>query len=105
VVVYLLGSAAGEPEALEAIHGPRLERLAEHLVDTPVRGFLYEGTGSVDADLLAGGAEILWTAERTWRIPVAVLGEGQGDAGEWGDWRNSALQAVQELIAPAAEPK
>ena len=105
VVVYLLGSAAGEPEVVEAIHGPRLERLAEHLVDTPVRGFLYEGTGGVDADLLADGAEILRTAERTWRIPVAVLGKGQGGTDGWDTWRDSALEAVQGLIAPAAEPK
>ena len=35
VVFHLLGSAAGEPEALAAIHGPRLERLLEKVVDTP----------------------------------------------------------------------
>src|SRR5829696_2656634 len=55
VVAYLLGSAAGEPEAVAAIHGPRLERLLEHLVDTPVRGFVYEAAGSLDGDLLDGG--------------------------------------------------
>ena len=46
VVFYLLGSAAGEPEALAAIHGPRLERLLEKLVDTPVRGFVYEAAAA-----------------------------------------------------------
>jgi uncharacterized protein YbjT (DUF2867 family) len=94
VVLYLLGSAEGEPEALAAIHGPRLERLAEHLVDTPVRGFAYEMTGSVDEEVLAGGAEILRAAERTWRIPVALLGEG-----------DSALEATLSLISPAANSK
>ena len=49
VVAWLLGSAAGDEEALAAIHGPRLERLLEHLVDTPVRGFLYEAAGTVAA--------------------------------------------------------
>ena len=48
VVHWLLGSAEGEPEAVAAIHGPRLERLLEKLVDTPVRGFVYEAAGSVD---------------------------------------------------------
>jgi uncharacterized protein YbjT (DUF2867 family) len=94
VVLYLLGSAQGEPEALAAIHGPRLERLAEHLVDTPVRGFAYEMTGSVDGEVLAGGAEILRAAERTWRIPVAILAEG-----------DSALEATLNLISPAGNPK
>ena len=68
VLVLLLGSAAGSEEELAAIHGPRLERLLEHLVETPVRGVLYEGTEA--------GAEIVRTAERTWRIPVEVLGAG-----------------------------
>lgn len=68
VLVLLLGSATGSEEELAAIHGPRLERLLEHLVDTPVRGVVYEGT--------AGGAEIVQAASRTWRIPVAVIGEG-----------------------------
>jgi uncharacterized protein YbjT (DUF2867 family) len=94
VLVYMLGSAQGDPELLAAIHGPRLERLAEHLVDTPVRGFAYEATGSVDAAILAGGAEILHAAERTWRIPVAVVGED-----------DLALEAVSRLILPAGEPK
>ena len=30
------GSASGEAESIRAIHGPRLERLLERLVDTPV---------------------------------------------------------------------
>jgi uncharacterized protein YbjT (DUF2867 family) len=94
VVIYLLGSARGEPEALAAIHGPRLERLAEHLVDTPVRGVVYEASGSVDAALLDGGAEILRTAERTWRIPVAILAA-----------EGSALEATLCLLSPAGNTK
>jgi uncharacterized protein YbjT (DUF2867 family) len=68
VLVLLLGGAEGSAEELEAIHGPRLERLLEHLVETPVRGVLYEGTEA--------GAEIVRAAERTWRIPVDVVAEG-----------------------------
>jgi uncharacterized protein YbjT (DUF2867 family) len=73
VVCLLLGSAVGDPEEVAAIHGPRLERLLERLVDTPVRGVVYEAVGSVDADLLAAGAELVRTASRTWRIPVSVV--------------------------------
>src|SRR3954452_14109164 len=64
VLVLLLGSAGGSEEELTAIHGPRLERLMEHLVETPVRGVVYEGT--------AGGGEVVRAAARTWRIPVHV---------------------------------
>ena len=68
VLVLLLGSAQGTDEELGAIHGPRLERLLEHLVETPVRGVVYEGTEA--------GAEVVRHAERTWRIPVRVVEEG-----------------------------
>ena len=79
ILVLLLGGAAGSKEGLAAIHGPRLERLMEHLVETPVRGVLYEGTEE--------GTEVVRAASRTWRIPVRTLApslsqaiqEGAGD--------------------------
>jgi uncharacterized protein YbjT (DUF2867 family) len=72
-VYWLLGSATGEPEQLEAIHGHCLERFLERLVETPVRRFVYEGGGSVGAPLLAQGASVVEGASRRWRIPVEVL--------------------------------
>jgi uncharacterized protein YbjT (DUF2867 family) len=68
VLVLLLGSASGSKEELEAIHGPRLERLMEHLVETPVRGVVYEGTEA--------GGEVVRAAGRTWRIPVEIVAVG-----------------------------
>ena len=65
ILVLLLGGAVGSEEELAAIHGPRLERLMEHLVETPVRGVLYEGTEA--------GAQVVQTAARTWRIPVRTI--------------------------------
>jgi uncharacterized protein YbjT (DUF2867 family) len=67
VLVLLLGSVSGSDEEVAAIHGPRLERLMEHLVETPVRGVVYEGTET--------GGEVVKVAGRTWRIPVEVLTE------------------------------
>jgi uncharacterized protein YbjT (DUF2867 family) len=64
VLVLLLGGTTGGEEELAAIHGPRLERLLEHLVETPVRGVVYEGTEA--------GEEIVRAASRTWRIPVSL---------------------------------
>jgi nucleoside-diphosphate-sugar epimerase len=72
VVRWLLGSAVGSAENVAGIHGPRLERLLEHLVETPVRRFVYEATGSVDAKILAGGAALVERAAATWRIPVEI---------------------------------
>ncbi|HEU4463225.1 MAG TPA: hypothetical protein VFR75_11595 [Solirubrobacterales bacterium] len=80
VLVLLLGSATGSEEELAAIHGPRLERLMEHLVETPVRGVVYEGTGK--------GSEVVRAVGRTWRIPVEVLTE-----------ERSAASAVKEILS------
>jgi uncharacterized protein YbjT (DUF2867 family) len=71
-VHWMLGSAIGDAETVEAIHGPRLERFLEHLVETPVRCFVYEAFGSVDAKVLAGGAALVERAAATWHIPIEV---------------------------------
>jgi uncharacterized protein YbjT (DUF2867 family) len=81
VVVWLLGSATGDLEAISAIHGPRLESLLAKLVDTPVRGFAYEAAGSVDGRTMAAGATIVIRARETWRIPVTLLSEERNQPG------------------------
>ncbi|HEY7950436.1 MAG TPA: NAD(P)H-binding protein [Solirubrobacterales bacterium] len=72
-VYWLLGSAVGSEENLEAIHGPRLERFLERLVETPVRRFVYEAGGSVDPEILAGGSAIVRASSERWRIPVEIV--------------------------------
>lgn len=72
VVHWLLGSVVGDPESVAAIHGPRLERLLEHLVETPVRRFVYEAYGSVAPEILDEGAVLVERAAQTWHIPVEV---------------------------------
>jgi len=73
-VYWLLGSAEGSAENIEAIHGPRLERLLERLVETPVRRFVYEASGSVDTEILERGSEIAQAAGERWRIPITIAG-------------------------------
>jgi uncharacterized protein YbjT (DUF2867 family) len=73
-VYWLLGSAEGPAENLEAIHGPRLERFLERLVETPVRRFVYEADGTVDSAILEAGSTTVRAAGERWRIPVAVTG-------------------------------
>jgi uncharacterized protein YbjT (DUF2867 family) len=96
VVLWLLGSAKGSGEDLAAIHGPRLEGLLERLVDTPVRGFLYEGAGTVEAKLLGEGAEIVKRAGQTWRIPVAVTETSREHGPAWVEEMETA---VVELLS------
>ena len=67
IVCWLLGGVP-EPE----LHGGRLRMLFEKLVDTPVRGVVYERA-------LPQGEAIARDAAERWRIPVEVIGPG-GDA-------------------------
>lgn len=94
VLVLLLGSVSGSEEELAAIHGPRLERLMEHLVETPVRGVVYEGTEA--------GSEVVRTASRTWRIPVRTLSPNLSQSPQMGDGDGLAA-AVRAVLA--GEPK
>ena len=95
VVMWALGSARGEREELDAIHGPRLERVLEHLVDTPVRGFVYEAAGSAGEERLERGWEIVRASSRTWRIPVERL---EGDPADWEGWTAAAMRAIRAVI-------
>ena len=98
VVFHLLGSAAGDLEAVAAIHGPRLERLLEKIVDTPVRGVAYEAVGSVDGTVLEAGAELVRTASRTWRIPAEIVTLEPNDPAEWSQ---GMVDVALGLLSPA----
>lgn len=102
VVALLLGSARGEPEALAAIHGSRLERLMEKLVDTPVRGVVYEGVGSVDPALLEAGAELVRAAGQTWQIPVEIV---TAEPNEPAGWSQEMADSALRVLSPAGRSK
>ena len=92
VVCWLMGSAGDAPQ----VHGDRLRTLMERLVDTPVRGLVYEGAGSAGEELLSEGAAIVREAARIWRIPVAVI-EAEPADGE--SWLGAAEGGVDDLLA------
>jgi uncharacterized protein YbjT (DUF2867 family) len=95
VVAWLLGSADGEPDDVRALHGPRLERLCEELVDTPVRGIAYEAAGTAPAGALEAGRGVLDAAAKRWRIPFALIEHDPGDHEGWGE---AAAGAFRRLI-------
>jgi hypothetical protein len=94
LLFWLLGSAAGQPDVVAALHGPRLERMLEEVVDTPVRGVVYESSGSVPLHLLDGGAGIVTAASDRWRIPVEIV---DADSADWEAWLEAMLAAVERL--------
>ena len=81
VIYWLMGGVSGP------VHGPRLQSLLEKLVDTPVRGFVYEGTDE--------GADLARAAHQTFRLPVAVL-EPRGEG-----WLAEATAATARVLERA----
>src|SRR5918997_4574329 len=71
VVCWLMGTLP-VPE----LHGGRLRMLWEKLVDTPVRGVLYEGC-------LPEGELVARRAAETWQIPLEVLTAAPDDHTAW----------------------
>jgi uncharacterized protein YbjT (DUF2867 family) len=95
VICWLLGSAEGAPE----LHGARLRALLERLVETPVRGLVYEAAGSIDGGLLAEGAAIVRGASAGWRIPAEVVEE---DPASQARWLAAMSAAVDRLLTARA---
>jgi hypothetical protein len=92
VVCWLMGSAQGSPE----LHGARLETLMEHLVDTPVRGLVYEAAGTVDAALLERGTAIVRAASRTWHMPAEIV---DADPAAHDEWLAAMTAAVGRVLS------
>jgi nucleoside-diphosphate-sugar epimerase len=93
-LVWLMGSATGPTAA--AANGPRLQAMLEKLVDTPVRGFVYEAAGSAGPAVLAQGAETARAASQTWQMPVEVLAADPANADAW---LAAARTAVERVLA------
>ena len=96
VVCWLMGSAVDSPE----VNGPRLQTLLEHLVDTPVRGFVYEGAGAVDGALLEQGAQIVRGASRIWRMRVAVVSADPAAHEAWLEAMKAAVERMMSALTP-----
>jgi nucleoside-diphosphate-sugar epimerase len=92
VACILLGSATGTDEQLVALHGTRLDMLLERMLDTTVRGVVYEATGAVPASLLSAGAErVRYACERS-LIPYVMLTADPADTAEWVSAASAAVQ-------------
>jgi nucleoside-diphosphate-sugar epimerase len=83
IVCWLMGTIP-VPE----LHEGRLRMLWEKLVDTPVRGVVYEGA-------LPQGEQVARSASETWQIPLEVLG---ADPLGHEAWLASARGAIDRLL-------
>ncbi len=94
VICWLMGTAAGDDAA--ALHGDRLDSLLGKLVDSGVRGLVYEAAGSVDAGLLDDGAARVQAAGSANSMPVAVIATAPT---AHADWLAAARAAVDQVLA------
>jgi hypothetical protein len=95
VACVLLGSATGTRVQLEALHGTRLDMLLERMLDTTVRGVVYETAGSVQRALLAAGAERVRHACERSLIPYVLL---SADPAGHDGWLAAARCAVEQVL-------
>lgn len=96
IACLLLGSAAGPVERVAALHSTRLEMLLTKIVDTTVRGVVYEARGSVDANVLAAGAA---RVRRFGERSLAGWSLLEADPADHGAWLSAAVQAVDAVLA------
>jgi len=94
IVCWLLGTAAGEGEALRALHASRLEFFLGQVIDTTVRGFVYEAAGTVPSEALTEGERIVQALGERNVIPVAVLGADPLDTGVWLDAAHAEIDVL-----------
>ncbi len=95
VACVLLGSAVGTPAQLAALHGTRLEMLLARMLDTTVRGVVYEAAGSVAPDVLARGAALVRERCEDSRTPYVLL---DADPGDDSAWTRAAVGAVERAL-------
>lgn len=88
VLAWLMGAADAE------INGPRLESLLEKLVDSPVRGLLYEARGAAGEAVLEAGAERVAAWGERFRVPVAIVRAEPGDPAAWVEEARAAINAL-----------
>lgn len=93
VVAWLL---AGVGPGAGALHRERLPSLLEALVDTPVRGFVYEAAPGVAGDALRDGRAAVEDAAERWRLPVAMV-EAERAGGRWAESVAGATASVVGL--------
>jgi hypothetical protein len=95
IVCWLLGTAAGPEEEVRALHASRLEFFLGQVIDTTVRGFVYEAAGTVSGDAFVEGERIVRRIAERNAIPTALLTAGIEDSEAW---QSEAQAVVDELL-------
>ena len=117
VACWLLATARGPREQVVALHGSRLELFVHQLIDTTVRGFVYEAPSLASAAAAATSETVVTDGEEVDGLfAPAVLNEGReiatrltqrnaiplsvltADPGDRDAWLSDARAAVASLL-------
>lgn len=97
ILCWLLGSAVGPAEELQALHTSRLEFFFTQAIDTTVRGIVYEARGA-SPELLGEGEAIARALAKRNEIPMAFL---DSDPDAHLRWLADASDCVHSLLIRA----
>jgi hypothetical protein len=87
VVCWLMGTADDS-----ALHAERLESMLEHIVDTPVRGLVYETGGIPRPDGEAAARRVA----QTYSMPVEIA---DADPAQHEGWTAATAAAVERVLS------
>src|SRR3954447_14622827 len=87
VVCWLMGTADDD-----VLHNERLESMLEHIVDTPVRGLVYEAGGVPRPEAVAAAERVA----RTYAMPVEVV---DADPSQYDEWLQATAGAVERVLS------
>jgi hypothetical protein len=96
VVCWLLGTASGTAEQIRDLHTSRLEFFLGQIIDSTVRGFVYEPLGcSFSEDLRACGTRVAHEISSRNSIPLRLI---QADPEHQQRWLEDARAAIDSII-------
>ena len=95
VLLWLLGTATGDPEKVAALHGSRLRMMLDKTTDTTVRGVVYEAAGSLDQRMFDSGLAEMILAHQRNEIPYALI---DADPVDTPVWQRAARAAIDDLL-------
>jgi hypothetical protein len=97
IVCWLLGTVRGSAEEVRALHGSRLEFFLGQMIDTTVRGFIYEAAGvTVALEFLAAGERIVRMVGELNAVPVEFIRADPENPDAWLDDADALIASLLE---------
>jgi uncharacterized protein YbjT (DUF2867 family) len=95
VACWMLGAAHGSEEQLASLHTSRLEFFINQIIDTTVRGFIYEPPGGgASAEISDAALDIACRVTSRNSIPLLLLKASPEETEQWLSEAHAAISSV-----------